>query len=179
MCARADSCLRREDAYHLILSVETANDRLGIDAKIVQPIPTSDAAPVILTARVTRRIERNRVDGFAGMAAVCIVHSDMQGEVIGIDAEFVQLIGSDQEVERQLLVSQIEADDLGQHGLGRPAQCELNRPLLHMVVTQMLPLAEPVGGQQRSVEQDVIFRCVAIPEFLQIGLNQAAMRGSC
>ena len=56
------------------------------------------------------------------MAGVGVVDRDMQREVVGVNAQFVQLIGRDQQVQRQLFVAQIEANEFRQEIAGVPAQ---------------------------------------------------------
>ena len=54
-----------------------------------------------------RRQAGHGVAGHAGVAAAAVVHRHMQCEVTGVDAQFVEFIGRDQQVQGQLLIGQV------------------------------------------------------------------------
>src|SRR2546427_2715330 len=62
------------------------------------------------------------------MAGVGVVHGDMQREVVGIYSQLIEFVGGDEQVQRQLLIAQVESHDLGQELLRIPAQRQLYQP---------------------------------------------------
>ena len=72
------------------------------------------------------------------MAGVAVVHRDVQGEVVRIEPELVEFVGGDQQVQRQLLVAEVEADHLRQEFLAVPAQRQLDQALFVEGVVQVV-----------------------------------------
>ncbi|MNL09569.1 hypothetical protein D3C87_1303360 [compost metagenome] len=71
----------------------------------------------------------------------------MQGEIIRIDAQLTQFISADQQVQRQLLIAEVVADDFRHECVAASAQRELNRALHKVLIGQSLFVVTVVGGQ--------------------------------
>ena len=106
------------------------------------------------------------------MAGVGVVDRDMQGEVGRIDAELVQLVSGDRQVQRQLFVAEVEADHLGQPLVGMGCQSELQGALQVLRIGLVLPALEPMGGEQLAVQQHMVALGPPIAELFHIDAHQ-------
>ncbi len=168
----ADRGLLLEDALHLAAKVEVADHRDGAGAQVVEAIAIAHAAIELGAVAHLRPGIQQPLHGFLRVAVVGVVDGDVQGEVVGVDAQFGQLIGGDQQVQWQLLVTEVEADDFRQELLGVLGQRQLDGTLDEMFVVQLLPVVATLTRQQLAVEHHVILLRQPVAELLQVGLDQ-------
>ena len=161
-----------EDAQHLMVDIETTDHRQRAGAQLVESVAVGDAAVELGAVAHLRPGVQQTLHGLLRMAVVGVVDGDVQGEVVGIDAQLGQLVGGDQQVQRQLLVTQVEADHLGQELLGAFGQGQLDRALNEMLVIQALPVVTALAGQQLAVEHHMILVRQAFAQLFEIGLDQ-------
>ncbi len=167
-----DGRLLLEDASHLAVDIEALDHRQGAGAQFVEAIAITDATIELGTVAHLRPGGLQALNGLPGMAVVGVVDRDVQGEVIGIDAQLGQLVGGDQQVQRQLFVAEVETDHLRQELLGALGQGQLDRTLHEVLVVQVLPVVAALAGEQLAVEHHMVLFRQALAEFFQIGLNQ-------
>ncbi len=106
--------------------------------------------------------------GPASMATAGVVDGHMQTEVIGVDAQFLELVGADEQVQRQLLITQVIPEDLRQVRLGALTQCELDGALVKVLVLPCEIAVAALLGQQTLVYRDMILHWFTIAELFQI-----------
>src|SRR5690606_33366679 len=87
-------------------------------------------------------------------------------------AELVELVGTYQQVQRQLLVAKIEADHLGQKLVRMSGQRKLDSSLYEMRFIQALPLLTFMRGEQLLVEKNVVHVRLAFAELFQINTDE-------
>jgi hypothetical protein len=168
----ADRRLALEDVDQLVLEVE-ALDRIDrADAEQVELVAGDHAA--VERARVTEPGQHRlqAFDRFPGVAGRGVVDGDVQAKVGRVDAELVELVAGDEQVQRQLLVAQIEADQLGAE-LGRVlTERELDRALREERIGQLLPALAAMLLEQLAIDDDVVQLGAAVAELLEIGPDQ-------
>src|SRR5690606_1858970 len=96
------------------------------------------------------------VQSTARVAGARIIDRHMDGKVVRIDAQFIQLVGGNQQVQRQLLIAQIEANYLRQKTGGTIRQRELYGALGVVRVVQTVDLLASMLGKQLSVHNHVV-----------------------
>ncbi|KWV86095.1 hypothetical protein PFLmoz3_04294 [Pseudomonas fluorescens] len=97
----------------------------------------------------------------------------MQGEVIRVDTQLTEFIGGDQQVQRQLLVTQVEANDLRQELVGAHAKRQLQRALQVMVILQAGFAVGIVLAEQLAVDHHMVLRGFTVAQFFQVSGEQA------
>ena len=167
-----DRGLLLEDALHLAIEVEVADHRDGAGAQVVEPIAIAHAAIELGAVAHLRPGIQQALHSLLRVAVVGVVDGDVQGEVVRVDAQLGQLVGRDQQVQRQLLVTEVEADDFRQELLGVLGQRQLDGALDEVFVVQLLPVVAALAGQQLAVEHHVVLLRLPFAEFLQVGLDQ-------
>src|SRR5690606_40560039 len=117
-----DLALAAQHPDHLLLRIEGGDYRSGAGAELVELAAIEHATVKRRPGSELRQQGQQAVYRSLRMPGRRIVDGDVQREVIRIDVELVELIGRDQQMERQLLIAQIEADDLGQEIIGMIGQ---------------------------------------------------------
>ena len=168
----ADHALCRKNCDDLTLDVELFDDRIGSGAQHVELVAARNPRHETLPVSHPRHALHEPVQGLAGMAGVGIVDRHMEREVSRIDAQFIELVRADQQVQRQLFVPQVESDDLRQKIAGVARQRELNDALNIMVLAQVLPALAAVTCQQPLVDQHMVLVGYAIAQFLEVDPDQ-------
>ena len=168
----ADRGLLFQHPQYLLFGIEAGDHRKGAGAQIVQAITVDDPSIEFLAVADLRPGGQQALNGLFRMAVVGIVDRDVQGEVVGVDAQLGQLVSTDQQVQRQLFVTQIEADHLGQELLGMLGQRQLYRALDEVFVIEVLPIVAALAGEQLAVEHDMIFFRLTFAKLFQVGLDQ-------
>ena len=116
--------------HHLLVDIKALYDLGRSDAQIAQLGANAHAAPVlaaVIDAGCGVKGSRARA---LGVPRVGVVHRDMQREIVGVYAQLIELIGGDQQVQRELLIAQVKTNDLWQIILRVPGQCQLHEPLV-------------------------------------------------
>ncbi|MNP11993.1 hypothetical protein D3C76_1042070 [compost metagenome] len=128
MHALAVHPLALQRCQQLGFKVEARDQRRGIGAQVIEAIALPDAA-VERLGFLPRHQQAQAFQGASGVAAGGVVDGDMQLEVVGIDAEFGELVGGNQQVQRGLLVAQVVANHLGQEVFAVLPERQLQRTL--------------------------------------------------
>lgn len=89
-----------------------------------------------------------RIDSAIGVPAGGIVDSDMQAEIPGLDTQLLQLVSGLQQMQRQLLIPEVIAEQFRQKGLTAFGQAQLQGALQIQVIVDILPLLAAMYGQQ-------------------------------
>ncbi|MNZ31234.1 hypothetical protein D3C78_485280 [compost metagenome] len=173
MQAQAEYPLGAQNPQQFLLQIE-ARDRLqAVRPQLVQPVAGGKPAQVFVTRpALGGTIEDGRLDGLVGVPGADIVDGHMHAEIPGIDPQFLQLVGADQQMERQLFVAQVVADQLRQEALDPVAQAELQRALQIIAVIVGMAIQAFVPVEEAAIEAHVVERGVALPELLQVGTHQ-------
>lgn len=107
-----------------------------------------------------------------GVAGTGVVDGDVKGEIVGIDVQFAQLIGADQQMQGQLFIAQVVADDLWQVFVTGITQGQLHGALQIKVIVDVRGIRQVVFGKQLAIEHHMVLRGLTVPQFFQVGAQQ-------
>src|SRR5690606_17916175 len=102
---------------------------------------------------------------------------DVQGEVIGIDAQFTEFEGGDQQVQRQLFVPEVVADDFGKERRGVAGQCQLDGSADVILVSGLRQHLAAVGREQLLVKENVVLFGQTVAQLFEVGAHQPMHAG--
>ena len=125
MRAPASAALAVENRLDFLVNVITVNHFSVAGARIAERAAALHPLPVVVAAGQLRHVVQHRLHRPLRVAAVRVVHGDAQGELTQVDAQLVQFMGCDQQMQWQLLVAQVETNDFGQEFFGIQALCQL------------------------------------------------------
>ena len=80
-------------------------------------------------------------------------------------------------MQRQLLVTEIEADHFGQKVVGVVGQSKLNSALREVVLGQILEVLQSLRCEQLTIQNDVVFGRQTFAQLFEIRLNERAKAG--
>ncbi|MNF98774.1 hypothetical protein D3C84_816460 [compost metagenome] len=158
----------------LAFKVEAGDQCWRIHTQVIEAI----AQPHPLVERcstVFRKELAQACDSATCMATGGIIDGDVELEVMAIDAQFRQFMGSDQQVQRWLFVAEVVADHLSQECFAVLPQCQLQRALLIAGAVQRHAFKAAQTTEQALVDQDMIAAWVAVTQFLEKGADQAVV----
>ena len=167
-----DLALAFQHCHDLAFQVEVGNHPRAAKAQLVEPVAQAQAAQEAAAVGHHRQVVVHRLHRAPGVPAAGVVDGHVQLEIVRIDAQLAQLMGADQQVQRQLLVAKVVADQLRQVTLTQMAQRQLQGALDVMRVAQPAQLQAVVGGQQLAIQQHMVLPRLAVAQFFQIGLHQ-------
>ena len=166
-----------ENTHHFMPDVEAVDQCIGAGSNIAQLAAAKHTAPEITCVAEPRQGVHHRLAGTTCVAGVAVVHRHMEREVVRIQAKLIQLVGRDQQVQRQLFVAQVESNDFRQELLGVPTQCELNQALDVEAVVQIVYCIQAVARQEISVQNDMILVRHPLAQLFDIGADQVGEFG--
>src|SRR5690606_8396826 len=151
---------------------EAVDDLGRRQGKIIQQVAEPNPSVKRLGIAGHRQVVQNGARRLVCMAGVGIVDGDVQLEVIGVDSQLVELIGGNQQVQRQLLVSQVIANQFRQEVLCQMPQCQLLGALDEMAGWQRFDVFQLMLCQQLLVQHNMVLFGLAFAEFLQVSAYQ-------
>ncbi len=107
------------------------------------------------------------------MAGAGVIDGHMQGEIVRIDAQLAELIGTDQQVQRQLFVTEVVTDHLRQTSFTAGTECQLQCTLQVALIGDGAGILQTVFSEQFAIDHHMVLRRIAVAEFFQIGTQQA------
>nr|GEU28221.1 hypothetical protein [Tanacetum cinerariifolium] len=160
------------DAHQFLFQVEFLDHGRGARAKVVEAIAVEHAAVECIGIGRARHQLLHALQRLVGVAGAGVVHRDVQREVIRVDAQFIEFVGRDQQVQRQLLVTEVVAHDFRQVVFRIGRQRQLDRTLHEFVLAERRPLVAFQAGQQFFVQHHVVFLGDAVAQLFEVGLDQ-------
>ena len=88
-----------------MVNVKAANRFGGAGTRIAERAAALHPLPEGVAAGQLRHVVQHRLHRPLRVAAVRVVHGDVQGEVMRVDAQLVEFMGSDQQMQWQLFLA--------------------------------------------------------------------------
>lgn len=173
----ADRRLGCQHGEQFPLEIKTRYDFQRALAHGIEPVAITDTPMEGFLVSEMRQGIEDRLRRPRRVARGGVVDRDMQREVVGVDAQLVQLIRADEQMERELFIAQIEAYDLRYELFGVLRQRELDGALDEVGGIKCFPLPALVRGKQRLVKQDVVPAWVSVSELLQVNAYELRIAG--
>ncbi|RMS98534.1 hypothetical protein ALP57_200194 [Pseudomonas coronafaciens pv. oryzae] len=168
-----ERALALEHGYNFLLEIERLNDLAGAHAQLVQAITIGDTSIKLVALLTYRHQLEDALRRFAGMPGTGVIDGDVQSEVIRIDPQLVQLERGNQQMQRQLFIAQIVANDFRKVLITQLAQRKLDGRLQVRFIRQRGASVAIEIGQQFAIQRHVVLRLLTIPQLFQVRANQA------
>jgi hypothetical protein len=95
------------------------------------------------------------------MTGAGVIDGHMQGEIVRIDAQLAELIGTDQQVQRQLFVAEVVADHLRQTSFTAGTECQLQCTLQVTLIGDGAGILQTVFSEQFAIDHP--WFCAGLP----------------
>src|SRR5690606_15392701 len=134
-----------QHALHFMLQAEAFDDVHRGGAQLIQQIASAYPLQEGIGVAIGGQVVQYRVDCLLRVACIGVIDGDVELEIIRVDTQLAELANADQQVQGQLLVTQVVADQLGKKVARLMGEGQLQSALDVMVGGQIVGIVQIVG----------------------------------
>src|SRR5690606_39777909 len=132
-------------ALHIMLQAEAFDDVHRGSAQLIQQIAGAYPLQEGIGVAIGGQVVQYRIDCLLRVAGIGVIDGDVQLEIIRVDTQLAELADTDQQVQGQLFITQVVANQLGKKVARLVGEGQLQSALDVMVGGQIVGVIQVIG----------------------------------